>query len=164
MAHTEEASYHIQPFDAGRHTNAGIGGLHLSIRQWQFANHGTQFPDVHSSQADLGAIEKHYVARGGNFFIAHNVATDQIVGFVGIRNDGEAIGTVKRLAVLPEHHRKGIATELISTAIDWAKTHGFTNLELSTGETENAKPIYERLGFKVVGRKANNDYLMELEL
>lgn len=162
MAHTQKTSYRIHPFDARLHANAGIEGLHLSIRQWQVANHGTQFPDVHSSQTDLGAIEEHYVARGGNFFVAHDAATDQIVGFVGIRNDGDGIATVKRLAVLPAHHRKGIATELMRTAIDWAQASGFTNLELSTGTSENAKPIYEHFGFKVVGRKANDDYLMEL--
>ena len=80
-------------------------------------------------------------------------------------NSGEGVGTLKRMAVLPEHHGRGVGRSLAIMALVWVRQQGFSKIMLTTGEIEDAKPFYEKFGFHEIGRiLRNRDYLMELVL
>lgn len=153
--------YAFEQFNNSLHSADEIARLHLAVRQWQVEHEGNVFSDIYNSQTDLCTIESYYIEPGGNFFVAHDQITSQIVGFVAIKNEGDGVGVVKRMAVVPEYHRRGIATALVGTAVGWARLNGFTNLALTTGMRENAKSIYERFGFREIGRIIRNkDFVM----
>lgn len=157
--------YSVAPFKARVDVPADIAAIHLDIRKWEIAEVGHNiFLDILDSQADLNALDQYYIARGGNFFIAKD-AQQQVIGFVGLRNDGNEQGTFKRLAVVPQWHRRGVGKALVTTAMDWATQAGFTQLSLHTGLHEHARPLYEQFGFRVVDfRDDYKDWAMEWEL
>lgn len=154
----------VRQFDGAIHSAAEIARLHYLIRQWQVEHQNNKFSDITSSQKDLGSLEKFYLESGGNFFVAEeSLTTGNVVGIVGIKNEGDGVGSIKRMAVVPQRHRQGIATRLMNEAVEWARKSGYSKLVLTTGERENAKPIYEAFGFREVGRVIRNrDYIMEL--
>ena len=159
-----ETAFSVKPFQAGIDDPAEIARIHLGIRQWQEEIDQNKFLDIQDSQADLKTLDEYYVARGGNFFIAKD-SEWQVIGFMGLRNDGDGHGVLKRLAVIPEHQRQGIGKVLIAEAIEWARQNGFTKLSLHTGITEKARPLYEKFGFEVLGfREARHDCYMALDL
>jgi len=159
-----EAAYSIDLFREGVDDPAEIARLHLGVRRLQVATDNNTFLDFYESQVDLNAIGSYYVEPGGNFFVARDIGSGCIAGFVGIRNEGERVGALKRMAVMPKHRRRRVGLSLAQTAVGWSKANGFTKLTLTTGFKENAKPIYEAVGFKDVGTKNDKDWLMELEL
>ncbi len=127
-----------------------IANIHLGIRMWQEQVGQNQFSNLYESQADLRNLEDYYIANGGNFFVAR-AADGAIAGFVGMRNDGQGEGSIKRLAVLPEYQSRGIGQSLVGEAVEWAQAQSFKQLTLHTNAGENARPIYEKFGFEVVG-------------
>jgi GNAT superfamily N-acetyltransferase len=155
----------VSPFSGGQEAMDEIAAFHLAIRQWQVDNQNNVFSNFFESQVDLPHIDDYYLRGNGNFFVARTAVTDQLVGIVGFRDDGDGHGVLKRMAVDPEHHRQGIGTRLVDSLVEHARTHDFKKVTLTTGEKENAKPIYEKAGFRVVGRVVRNrDYMMELDL
>jgi GNAT superfamily N-acetyltransferase len=155
----------IEPFDPLIDNAYDIAQTHLSIRRWQEAVGQNSFSNIYESQADLMGLETYYIEPGGNFFVARDIATQRAIGFVGLRNDGEGIGKIKRLAVEPPYQRKGIGRALTSKVIDWATSNDFSKLTLQTHYFENAAPLYEEFGFTIEGFDRDRfDCLMELEL
>jgi RimJ/RimL family protein N-acetyltransferase len=155
----------VTPFDREEGTRpVDIANIHLGIRLWQERVGQNSFSNLYESQTDLNDLENYYISNGGNFFVAHtpNVA---VAGFVGLRNDGEGQGSIKRLAVLPEHQSQGIGQSLVGEAVEWAQTQDFKKLMLHTNVGENARPIYEKFGFEVVGflpeKGKYGDWVME---
>ena len=52
------------------------------------------------------------------------------------------------IAVLPQHRKKGIATQLVVTALDALKTKGVNEIYLQVDEeNKNARQLYQKLGF-----------------
>jgi GNAT superfamily N-acetyltransferase len=116
----------------------------------------------------LNAIGSFYIEPGGNFFIARNAATNNVAGFVGIKYELGGVGSLKRMAVMENYRRQGVGLALARTATRWAFEHGISKITLGTGIKENAKPIYEAVGFVTVGMKQgqdgkDKDFLMELD-
>ncbi len=63
--------------------------------------------------------------------------------------DGHA--HLEQVSVRPEYARRGIGRRLVDVARDWARTHGFAELSLTTyAEVPWNGPYYARLGFEVV--------------
>lgn len=140
----------VTPFEEDTVRPIDIANIHLGIRMWQEQVGQNKFSNLHESQTDLRDLENYYIKSGGNFFIART-AERAVAGFVGIRNNGHGQGSIKRLAVLPEHHSQGIGQALVGEAVDWAQAQNFEKLTLHTNAGENARSIYEKYGFEVVG-------------
>lgn len=159
------AEYSVNPFRPGIDAPDVIAGLHLDVRLWQRAAGQNEFKGrIMDSQADLKALEAYYIKPGGNFFIATDDKGD-VIGFIGLKNEGKGQATLKRLAVLPKWQRKGVGKTLVSAVMDWAKQAGFTKISLQTHSREYAKPLYEQFGFKVTGWvEERRDWLMECKL
>lgn len=160
----QNTQYTIKSFKTGIHDSSEIAKLHLAIRRWQEKIGQITFSNILESQIDLNKLEEYYIAPGGNFFVAENI-DGAIIGFVALHNDGNGKGTIKRLAVLPDYHRRGIARALVSETVNWAKQNGFLKISLHTNIGEKARPIYEQFGFKVVGFvDEHEDWTMEANL
>ena len=66
------------------------------------------------------------------------------------------------LSVSPNAQGKGVGTKLIKASIEKAKNKGFSRVGLLVDlENTNAKRLYERLGFKVVGKKVLGNSVYE---
>ena len=156
--------YSVKSFKTGVHDSSEIAKLHLASRRWQEKIGQNTFSNILESQKDLNGLEEYYITPGGNFFVAENTK-GEVIGFIALRNDGDGKGTIKRLAVLPDYHRRGIARALVGELVDWAKQNGFSKLSLHTNIGEKARPIYEQFGFKVVGFvDEHEDWAMEANL
>jgi GNAT superfamily N-acetyltransferase len=160
-----ESDYTVGPFKKGVDAPAGIAALHLEIRRWQKKTGQNDFKGhLLGSQADLKDLEHYYIASGGNFFIAKD-SVGEIIGFVGLRNDGDGHGSFKRLAVVPAWQRKGVGKALVAETMNWAKLAGFTRLSLQTHSREHARSLYEQFGFQTTGWvEERHDWLMECRL
>jgi GNAT superfamily N-acetyltransferase len=78
------------------------------------------------------------------------------------QDDGEVVGFallvdlglfahLEELDVLPEHGRKGLGAALIAAVCEWAHSHGFSAVTLSTfRDVPWNAPFYARHGFTVV--------------
>lgn len=163
---SNEQSAAIEAFKPEAHDASEIAAAHLMVREWQENEGYNTFSDILDSQVDLSAIEDTYIKPGGNFFVARQPATNEIIGFVGLRNDGEGHGTVKRLAVIPNQQGQRLGSAMVAELIDWARSHGFTHLRLTTGKSETAREkVYEHAGFVVTGEiPEHDDWVMGLSL
>lgn len=161
----EAAGFTVDVFDPSASAQPiEIATAHLRVREWQVEVGQNTFSDIEESQRDLKALEEYYIASGGNFFVAQDDA-GLLVGFVGLRGDGNGEGMVKRLAVLPEYHRNGIGRALVGELVEWAQGHGFRKLVLHTNRREHARTVYEEVGFCVTGFiPEHDDWIMELYL
>lgn len=80
------------------------------------------------------------------FYIVHG--DDGITGVVALQVLPKNTGLVSHLYVLPEHHRKGIGTVLMTHVHQEATQHGLTRLRLRVGEKAVwATNFYQRLGY-----------------
>lgn len=88
----------------------------------------------------------------GNYYL---IATEnnELIGWilVGGREDqfsGKKIGFIYELYVVEEHRGKGIAKQLIQTAIEQLKKEGYPEIRLTVFAGNPAIQIYESIGFK----------------
>ena len=72
-----------------------------------------------------------------------------LAGAGAIRRYDDASVELKRIYVSPMFRRKGIAQELVSQLIQWAKEVGYRRMLLETGEKlSGAIALYAKLGFE----------------
>jgi GNAT superfamily N-acetyltransferase len=84
----------------------------------------------------------------GAFLVARSINDQTPVGGVGLRRIREGTAEVKRLWVLPEHRRAGIAAALMGEIEDVARRLGYATLRLETGSGQpEAVALYDRFGW-----------------
>jgi GNAT superfamily N-acetyltransferase len=97
-------------------------------------------------ERDLQDISTSYAPPGGRFLVA--VASGEVVGTAGILRLSERDCELKRLYVLPEHRRKGIASALVGTLLPFVREQGYRRLVLEIGpEMADTLHRYARYGF-----------------
>ena len=80
---------------------------------------------------------------------------NRLVGFVALRLVA-GVGEILNVGVAPEFARRGIATALLKSALDWARTQGGKQLTLEVGSRNGpAIALYQKAGFKQVGVRKN---------
>ena len=112
---------------------------------------------------DLHNIESTYMCRkGSHFWVAeHN---ERIIGMVGLdsgdRHEGaprEDFGRLRRMAVLPEFRRLGVAQKLVNVLLKHAKQIGFRRIDLLTTSAQQAAiRFYRNNGFRLVSKRLAN--------
>jgi aminoglycoside 6'-N-acetyltransferase I len=84
-----------------------------------------------------------------------------IVGFleVGLRSHADGcdtrvpVGFIEGWFVLQSHRKKGIGSQLMATAEDWARSHGCIEVASDTWfDNDVSQRAHEALGFEVVDR------------
>ncbi|MBI3989802.1 MAG: ribosomal protein S18-alanine N-acetyltransferase [candidate division NC10 bacterium] len=80
-------------------------------------------------------------------------ARTQVVGYTCLWIVGEELH-INNIAIHPRYRRQGVAKSLLSFAFDLAKRRGARKalLEVRVSNT-TAQALYQRLGFRVVGRR-----------
>jgi putative acetyltransferase len=105
-------------------------------------------------EADLQDIAKSYAPPDGRFLVA--VASGEVVGTAGILKISERDCELKRLYVLPEHRRKGIASALMGTLLPFVRERGYGRLLLQVGpEMADTIHRYYRYGFVPLSENAD---------
>ena len=64
------------------------------------------------------------------------------------------------LGVMPEARRRGVAATLMTAVIELARQRRLPGLSLSVEDGNTARALYERCGFKVVGRNGGSDTML----
>ena len=74
----------------------------------------------------------------------------EILGMIGVASDEPHTAEIRRLRVFPEHQSSPIADQLMRTALDHCKHHGYLKVVLDTRfQTQSeALKLLDRLGFQ----------------
>jgi ribosomal protein S18 acetylase RimI-like enzyme len=107
------------------------------------------------------------VIGGGGQVRATIKGTPQVAGSLDMKPIGGGKVYISNLTVERQHRRQGLANQLMSAAMSAARTHGFSTAQLEarpsdSGITSQALvAMYQRLGFKSVGKTRRGNPLME---
>lgn len=124
----------------------GRGLLSVHTRAIEIVSVKDYGPDVARSWAH-GLTPEGYarsMAGGERFEVAVNDGA--IIGFCGIKP-----GVICGLFVDPDHMRRGVATQLLSHALNWMSAQQCERVEIEA--TLTAIPFYQRHGFRALARK-----------
>ncbi|MCL6643837.1 MAG: GNAT family N-acetyltransferase [Dehalococcoidia bacterium] len=132
--------YRVVPYARERH---GDGPWRVVARV--FEEYGFPFAEA-DYDTDVLWPERHY--REGWFLVAE-AADGEVVGCVGISDEGSGEFELHRLYVLPEARGKGLGERLTREVIALARAAGARRLVLfSDVAFEQAHRLYERCGFR----------------
>ena len=119
--------------------------------------------DLHS---DLRNMPVTYQVDKGNFWVMRILGT--IIGAVAIKNLGENIAEVKRLAIHPDFRGQRLGSALFQHSLDCARKKGFKAVRLDSIRNPGpAMHLYEKHGFAEIERYNSNpnaNVFMELAL
>ena len=96
--------------------------------------------------------------------------TPQVAGSVEITAAGAGKAYISNLTVDQQHRRRGVAVQLINAAINTARRQGFKAASLEARPSDNGispqqlVAMYQRQGFKSVGKSRRGSPLMERKL
>ncbi len=132
----------IFPYDHARH-----GDGPWRVVSAVFDEYG--FPFTESGyDADLLRPHEHYDGIGGWFAVAEDQA-GEVVGCVGLTDEGDGHFELHRLYVLARARRSGTGNALVQWVLDLARERGAREVELfSDVHFEDAHRLYRRLGFR----------------
>jgi len=136
----EAGGFRVVPYARERH---GDGPWRVVARV--FEEYGFPFAEA-DYDADVLWPERHY--REGWFLVAE-AADGEVVGCVGLSDEGGGEFELHRLYVLPEARGKGLGERLTREVIGLARAAGARRLVLfSDVAFEHAHQLYERCGFR----------------
>jgi GNAT superfamily N-acetyltransferase len=132
----------IVPYDPARH---GDGPWRVVSRV--FEEYG--FPFAESDyDADLASPATHYDGVTGWFAVAED-ERGEVVGCVGVTDEGGGLFELHRLYVLAQGRKGGTGSRLVQWVIDTALAHGARRMVLfSDVHFEDAHRLYRRFGFR----------------
>lgn len=96
--------------------------------------------------------------------------TPQVAGSVEISRAGGGKAFISNLQVDHQHRRRGVAAQLINAAVATARRQGFRAATLEARPSDNGispqalVAMYQRQGFKSVGKTRRGNPLMERKL
>lgn len=103
--------------------------------------------DVARQLAERGRIVE--IPAGQRFFVG--MVDEEPAGTTALVSL-EGVGYLDNVVTLTRHRRHGVATATVTAAVRASLAHGDTTTFLLTDENGPARSLYERLGFRVVGR------------
>ena len=110
----------------------------------------TVFPDDPPHNAPTRVYDAKLALRDDMLFVA--MEGDAVVGTTMAGYDGHR-GWLHKVAVLPQHRRRGLAADLVRHAIRGLRSAGCTKVNLQIRATNaEVRGFYESLGFKVEER------------
>jgi GNAT superfamily N-acetyltransferase len=132
----------VVPYERKRH-----GDGPWSVVSTVFEEYGFAFAES-DYDADLLAPERHYDGTSGWFAVAEDEA-GEVVGCVGVTNEGDGLFELHRLYVLAEARRAGTGSKLVDWVLDRVREQGGRKVILfSDVHFEDAHRLYTRFGFR----------------
>ncbi|MBI4080368.1 MAG: GNAT family N-acetyltransferase [Candidatus Levybacteria bacterium] len=109
---------------------------------------------------DVYAIEKTYVQEGCRFLVAE--ADGRIVGTGGLMRTKDAnVAQIVRVSVHPDHRRQGVAKEIVTHLLDYAREMGYKKVLVETTKSWIApRTLYNQLGFREIREDEADVYMM----
>ena len=90
--------------------------------------------------------------RDGLLWVA--LADDMAVGFAHVEVIDPQTAHLEEIDVDPVHARRGLGAKLVLQVCDWAASHGYTAVTLTTfRDVPWNMPFYARLGFRIVANE-----------
>jgi RimJ/RimL family protein N-acetyltransferase len=127
------------------------------------------FWTTYEQEAAYGADDWRRWLTTAALFVAEDGSAAPAVGLVGGMADRMSPGVALLVAmwVEPEHRGTGLADELVAAVTGWAASEGRLTVRLYVEEhNERARRCYQRLGFRLTGRRLfrERDGRWELEM
>ena len=91
---------------------------------------------------------------GVAMMLAREPDSDRTLGFSLFRTIAEE-SELLLIAVLPEHHRRGVGRQLLDDFLERARNNGVTRVHLEVRDGNPAVVMYRTAGFSPVGRRRN---------
>jgi GNAT superfamily N-acetyltransferase len=137
------AEYGIRPWSS--HDRGEVTELIVSIQQGEFGLAITA-----EDQPDLADVDGFYRAGGGEFWVAR--CGDLVVGTIAAINIGDGQVALRKMFVHRDHRgAAGLATALMSTLLEWARSASIDTVWLGTTSVMHAAHrFYEKQGFERV--------------
>lgn len=102
---------------------------------------------------DLENIREAYINKGGNFWIAIDTETNDVVGSVGILKIDNCTAEFKRFYVREDYRNKHIGLRLYQIAENYAKNNKIKTLYLVSGnKSKKAQSIYCKNGWQLTNK------------
>jgi len=107
-------------------------------------------PDPGCTDADLGDIERSYLARGGVFYVLQE-QDGSIVGSYGLYPMESSVCELRKMYLRRSHRGRGLGRRLLEDALSHAREMGLRRVTLETASVlKEAIRLYERYGFKPI--------------
>ena len=106
--------------------------------------------------ADLYDIERHYLARGGAFFVL--LDGRRVIGTVGVTPHDADECELHRMYLLAAYRGRGMGRRMLDTALNWARQRGCRRMiAWSDVKLTTAHALYESYGFVRFGQRICDD-------
>lgn len=122
--------------------------LILNIQQEEY-----HIPITREEQPDLFQIEVFYQTGSGNFWVA--LSSDKVIGTISLLDLGNGDVALRKMFVKKEYRGSvyKTASQLLSTAINWARKRSVNHVFLgTTPQFLAAHRFYEKNGFESISR------------
>ena len=129
---------------------ADIAALILNIQNNEF-----NVPVTLADQPDLLDIEKFYLKKNGNFWVA--TENEKLIGTIGLIDIDNGQAALRKMFVHAAYRgkEKGTGQLLLDTLLDWCKQKNITEIYLGTVEQLHAaKRFYVKNGFVKIDKAA----------
>lgn len=136
----------------------------LTVYELALEAHGWEFsddipPDQGVTDAFLG-ITENYLDEGGEFLVG--LRDDQIIATGGFKPQDDSTAEIRKMAVHPDHQRRGYGERLLVELEGRAKHRGFDELVLETFESLSAaRRLYEKYGYEAIQRGFDQEFSEE---
>lgn len=141
------------------------------LREATLANMNWNGPRFTFDDVDAAPEIAHYFAdfpSGRDFGLAHHTGdvVDAVAWLVFLSAEHPGYGFVDAdtpelcITTFPGHRGQGIGTALLSELITEAQSQGIAGISLSVEDGNPSRHLYERAGFRVVGRNQGSDTML----
>ncbi|XP_035687360.1 N-acetyltransferase 14-like [Branchiostoma floridae] len=104
---------------------------------------------VHEARRELDHLYSYYNDKAGSrFWVA--VCGGKIAGTVALDRTSDTVAELKRMSVLPEYRRRGVATRLMKRFEEFCRSDGVKETFLTTSFVQlEAVRLYQKCGFVI---------------
>jgi GNAT superfamily N-acetyltransferase len=133
----------------------GIVELHRIVYQPEYGMNEAFLDRV--AEGVLAARSRGWPERAGAVRLVDR--DERLSGCVALTEEGEGIGRIRWVVLLPELRGAGLGRLLIGELVDEARDAGWHTLQLETfSALRSAARIYRDLGFRVVSERVRQDW------
>jgi putative acetyltransferase len=112
--------------------------------------------------ADTEDIQSHYIDKGGWFWVME--LDGEIIATAGLMPETEDTCELWRMYLQSEHRGKGYGRLLLQHILDFAKSQGFTKMDIwSDVKLIDAHRLYRKAGAEFIGQRICDDPDKSLE-